>query len=150
MSESEACTPQTLDATQPNRQRLRFAEFRFQRSLDGRCTAEVEYEWVDGARARGTSRGQSSPTVDLRVAAEAALRGIEQFTDGALSFELIGVKAIRAFDATVIIVSVTNRKPEGPQRLIGAALEESDSPRGAVVAVLSATNRVLGNFISTR
>lgn len=150
MSESEACAPQTLDPSQPHRQRLRFASFQFNRSLGGRCSAEVEFEWVDGARARGAAQGQSSPTVDLRVAAEAALRGIEQFTAGALAFELIGVKAIRAFDATVVIVSLANRTPEGPKRLIGAALEESDSPRGAVVAVLSATNRVLGNFIATR
>jgi hypothetical protein len=64
-------------------------------------------------------------------------------------FELVGVKAIRAFDATVVIVSVANRR-DGPSRLLGSCLVENDPVRGAVLAVLSATNRVLGNFIATR
>ena len=63
---------------------------------------------MEGVRVRGASSGLSSATADLRVAAEAALRAIERFSDGALSFELIGVKAMRAFDANVIIVSIAN------------------------------------------
>jgi len=131
------------------RERLRFTDFRFERGPDGRCSAEVELEWLDGVRVRGASAGQSSPTVDLRVAAEAALRALERFSDEALDFELVGVKAIRAFDANVIIVSVANRGA-GPKHLLGSCLVETDPVRGAVVAVLSATNRVLGNFIATR
>jgi hypothetical protein len=111
--------------------------------------AEVELDWVDGIKVRGSASGQSSATVDLRVAAEAALRALEQFAEGELAFELIGVKAIRAFDANVVIVSVANRKA-GPQRLLGSCLVEGDPVRGAAVAVLSATNRVMGNFIATR
>lgn len=131
------------------RERLRFTEFRFRRTPDGRCTAEVELEWVDGVMLRGSSTGQSSPTVDLRVAAEAALRAMEHFSDTGLRFDLIGVKAIRAFDATVIVVAVDTRGDE-VHRLLGAALVEDDPVRGAVLAVLQATNRVLGNVIATR
>jgi len=54
------------------RERLRFTDFQFARGADGRCSAEVELEWVEGVRVRGTSAGQSSQQVDLRVAAEAA------------------------------------------------------------------------------
>jgi hypothetical protein len=99
---------------------------------------------------RGTSAGQSSATVDLRVAADAALRAIETFSDNSLEFELVGVKSVRAFDATVVIVSVNVRKGDGPRKLLGACLAEDDPVRGAAVAVLNATNRVLGNFIATR
>lgn len=149
-SESAADAPGAAAPPIPvKRERLRFSHFGFQRSTDGRCTAEVELEWVDGIRVRGYASGQSSPTVDLRVAAEAALRAIERFGQGGLAFELLGVKAIRAFDANVIIVSVANRG-SGPTRLLGSCLVEDDPVRGAVVAVLSATNRVLGNFIATR
>jgi len=130
-------------------ERLRFTEFRFERTSGGRCSAEVELEWSEGVRVRGASHGESSATVDLRVAAEAALRAIERFSDGALIFELVGVKSLRAFDATVIIVSVVNHGA-GPKKLIGSCLVETDPTRGAVVAVLSATNRVLGNLIATR
>ena len=131
------------------RERLRFTDFRFRRASDGRCSAEVEFEWLDGQKVRGTASGQSSPTVDLRVAADAALRAIETFSDSALAFELIGVKSIRVFDANVVIVSIGNRN-DGPRRLLGSCLVEDDPVRGAVIAVLNATNRMLGNFIATR
>ncbi len=142
--------PQVLSAPTQTRQRLRFTDFRFQRFSDGRCRADVELEWIEGQKVHGSASGQSSATVDLRVAAEAALRAIETFSKNSLSFELIGVKAVRAFDANVIIVSVGNRTSDGPPRLIGSTLAESDPVRGAVIAVLSATNRMLGNFIATR
>jgi hypothetical protein len=144
-SESDADAP----SLNGKRERLRFTDFRFRRASDGRCTAEVELEWVEGHKVRGTASGQTSPTVDLRVAAEASLRAIETFSDSALAFELIGVKSIRVFDANVVIVSVVNRH-DGPQRLLGSCLVEDDPVRGAVIAVLNATNRMLGNFIATR
>lgn len=149
MPQSESESSQAATPVAGRRERLRFTDFVFHRTPDGRCTAQVEFEWLDGQKFRSTVSGQSSPTVDLRVAADAALRAIESFSEGALGFELIGVKSIRVFDATVVIVSVSNRR-DGPRRLLGAVLAEDDPVRGAVVAVLSATNRVLGNFIATR
>ena len=59
------------------------------------------------------------------------------------------MKSIRVFDANVIIVSISNRGA-GPVKLLGSCLVENDPVRGAVVAVLGATNRVLGNFIAMR
>jgi hypothetical protein len=149
MTQSESQSSSTAAPAQGKRERLRFSDFRFRRTSDGRCSAEVELEWVAGQRVCGKASGQSSPTVDLRVAAEAALRALETFTEGTMAFELIGVKSIRAFDATVVIVSIVNKR-EGPRRLLGSCLVEDDPVRGAVLAVLSATNRVLGNFIATR
>jgi len=50
-----------------------------------------------------------------------------------------------------VIVSVLAAHGGGPQqRLLGCHLAEDDPLRSAVVAVLHATNRVLGNFIATR
>ena len=150
MAESELQL-QTADVVSTGpRGRLRFTGFTFKRAPHGECTAEVELEWTEGVKVRGAASGQSSTTVDLRVAAEAALRAVMTFTDGALSFELIGVKHVRAFDANVIIVAIGNKKSEGPRTLLGAYLAESDPVRGAAIAVLSATNRVLGNFVATR
>jgi len=136
--------------TPSERQRLRFADFKFSRTPDGRCSAQVGLDWTDGSRARGSASGQSSPTVDLRVSAEAALRALDSFTNNIYGFELIGVKAVRAFDANVIIVSVSLKQNLGPQRLLGACLVEEDLVRGSALAVLNATNRVLGNFFATR
>jgi hypothetical protein len=149
MTQSESQDASSTAPIQAKRERLRLTEFHFRRTTDGRCSAEVELEWLDGHKIRGVASGQSSSTVDLRVASDATLRAIESFAEGAMAFELIGVKAIRAFDANVVIVSIANKR-EGPPRLLGSCLVEDDPVRGAVLAVLSATNRVLGNFIATR
>ena len=55
------------------------------------------------------------------MAAEAALRALEEFAEGSLSFELIGVKHIRAFDSNLVIVSIGVRDSAGT-RLVGCYL----------------------------
>ena len=131
------------------RERLRFADFSFARTPSGQCTAEVTLEW-EGALFNGRSFGQSSPLGDFRVAAEATLRALDDFTKGVLQFELLGVKHIRAFDANLVLVSVSVRENGQYNRLVGCYLAETDTRRGAAMAVLNATNRVLGNHISVR
>ncbi len=76
------------------------------------------------------------------------MRALEAFSKGELAFELIGVKMVRAFDANLIIVSLSMRGNPAPTRLLGCYLAEGDIARGAATAVLNATNRVLGNFIA--
>ena len=132
------------------RERLRFTDFSFQRSPSGLCVAEVTLGWHDGSMIRGRASGQSGPMGDLRLAADAALRALEQFSNHELLFELIGVKLVRAFDENLVIVSIAMRGEHGPTRLIGAYLAADDVTRGAAVAVLNATNRVLGNYVATR
>jgi len=139
-----------ITALQFKRERLRFTNFQFVRTPSGLCTAEVELEWLDGVTVIGKASGQSSPMGDLRIAAEAALHALENFSGGAIEFELAGIKALRAFDANIVIVAIGLRKGEGPRRLLGSYLAERDPVRAAVIAVLNATNRLLGNFIATR
>jgi hypothetical protein len=143
-------TPPVVTSHQLKRERLRFSNFRYGKTPAGQSTAEVELEWLDGVRVVGKASGQTSELGDLRLAALAALRAIEAFSDGALEFELIGVKQLRAFDANVIIVSVGVKRGDGPSKLLGAYLAEKEPVRGAVLAALNATNRVMGNFIATR
>lgn len=137
----------------PRRERLRFADFGFTRSPSGQCSAEVSLEW-DNVMYVGRAIGQSSPLGDFRVAAEAALRALEDFAKDAMHFELLGVKHVRAFDANLLIVSVGLREESQQDaqmtRLVGCYLAETDTRRGAAMAVLNATNRVLGNYILMR
>ena len=68
-----------------------------------------------------------------------------------LGFELLGVMAVRAFDATVVIVSLAATGGEGTdQRVVGSVLTETDPSRAAALAVLNATNRILGNRLFMR
>jgi hypothetical protein len=133
----------------PRRERLRFADFSFTRTPSGQCSAEVSLEW-DSALYVGRAIGQSSPLGDFRVAAEAALRALEDFAKDAMHFELLGIKHVRAFDSNLLIVSVSLREDSQLTRLVGCYLAETDTRRGAAMAVLNATNRVLGNHIATK
>jgi hypothetical protein len=133
-----------------SRSRLRFTHFEFERTQTARCSAKVELEWVPGETVTGRADGMASPMGDLRVAAEAAIRAIEKFCGDTATFELLGVKAMRAFDASVVMVSVLATTNEGQRRLLGCHLCDEDPLRGAVIATLQATNRLLGNAIATR
>jgi hypothetical protein len=144
--ESQQSTPDA--PTNSKRERLNFNSFTFTRSPAGRCVVQVELEY-DGKRFIGRTEGQSSPIGDLRLGAEAAMQAVEAFAQGALGLELMGVKNIRAFDANVVIVSCTQRTARGT-RLVGCYLADRDPVRGSALAVLNATNRVLGNYLSTR
>lgn len=133
----------------PKRERLRFADFSFSRTPSGQCSAEVSLEW-DNAIYVGRAMGQSSPLGDFRVAADAALRALEEFARQGMRFELIGVKHVRAFDSNLLIASVVMREESRTTRLVGCYLAETDTKRGAAMAVLNATNRVLGDYIAIR
>jgi hypothetical protein len=56
---------------------------------------------------------------------------------------LVGVKAVRAFDATVVIVSLGMPGQKDAPRVVGSYLTDGDPPRGAALAVLNATNRLI-------
>lgn len=130
--------------------RLRFADFVFQRLTNGRCRARVVLSWKDGRRFSGESEGVTSQAGELRCSAEAAVHALAEAVPESVGFELMGVKAVRAFDATVVIVSISHREGGQAARLVGSFLTETDPPRGAALAVLNATNRVLGNYFATR
>lgn len=129
-------------------ERLKFSSFTFTRSPAGRCTVQVELEYA-GKRFVGRTEGQSSPIGDLRLGAEAAMQAVESFAQGRLGLELMGIKLVRAFDANVVVVSCTQRTARGT-RLVGCYLADRDAVRGSALAVLNATNRVLGNYLTTR
>jgi hypothetical protein len=77
------------------------------------------------------------------------VNALGQAVQGGMTFELLGVKAVRAFDATVVIVSLSTNA-EGDQRVVGSVLTEDDPARAAALAVLNATNRILGNRLFMR
>lgn len=128
-------------------ERLRFQNFGLQRLPNGRCRAKVVLTWSDGREFVGECEGVTSQAGELRCSATAAVHALERVVETDMGFELLGVKAVRAFDATVVIVSLSARQQAEPSRLIGSFLTESDPPRGAALAVLNATNRLLGNYL---
>lgn len=134
-----------------NRERVQFQDFSFQRLDDGRCTACVDLALPDDEHFVGEAEGLASPTGELRCAATAALEALRHVTEPqGIEFKLLGVKAVKAFDSSVVIVALSAAKSEQETvRLVGAYLTSDDLTRGAAVAVLNATNRYLGNYFVT-
>lgn len=133
----------------PLPERLRFAEFTLDRLPNGRCRARVGLTWRDSEQFTGEGEGLASQAGELRCSAQACVIALGQAVQGGMSFELLGVKAVRAFDATVVIVSLAVHG-DGSSRVVGSYLTETDTPRGAALAVLNATNRILGNRLFMR
>lgn len=140
----------TMTAPFPVQDRLRFAQFVLERLPNGRCRARVELTWRDSERFTGESEGLSSQAGELRCAADATVQALTQSVDGGVGFELLGVKAVRAFDATVVIVSLAVQTDDRSHRVVGSYLSDAEPARGAALAVLNATNRILGNRLFMR
>lgn len=130
----------------PLRERVRFSDFDFRRLTSGGCQARVVLEWQPGEQFVGMAEGIGSPTGSLRCAAEAAVQALERAIEKRITFELLGVKALRAFDSTVVIVSLVTHRDGDTRRIVGSFLTEDGRERGAALAVLNATNRLLGNL----
>lgn len=72
------------------------------------------------------------------------MRALEDFAPDAAGLELLGVKQVRAFDSNLAVVSIGMRAGGSMLRLVGCYLASDDVNRGAAIAVLNATNRVVG------
>jgi hypothetical protein len=139
-----------MSSPSPSSDRLRFAEFTLDRLPNGRCRARVGLTWKESEQFTGESEGLASQAGELRTAAEACVRALTEAVQGDMGFELLGVKAVRAFDATVVIVSLAVQGDGSGHRVVGSYLTENDTARGAALAVLNATNRILGNRLFMR
>ncbi len=131
-------------------ERLRFQVFALDRLADGRCRARVQLSWIDGREFMGENEGMTSQAGELRCSALAAVQALERAVHDGVRLELLGVKALRAFDSMVVIVSLSVHSEGNAWRMVGTYLTETDPPRAAALAVLNATNRVLGNYVTTR
>jgi hypothetical protein len=101
-----------------------------------------------GREYTATHEGSTCPGGDLRLAALATFDALAQATGHALAFELIGVKPVRAFDATVIMVAAVVRVAGVGTKVIGAAVDEGDPITTAARAALQAVNRLVAPHLS--
>jgi hypothetical protein len=99
-------------------------------------------------RFAATHEGSTCPGGDLRLAALATFDALAQATGHALTFELIGVKPVRAFDATVIMVAAVVRVAGAGTKVIGAAVDEGEPITTAARAALQAVNRLVAPHLS--
>lgn len=124
-------------------QRLRLVSCRLERGPVAMSRVSVEFEGpAESQRIVCRQEGSACPGGDLRLAAMATLHAITQATGGVLTFELIGVKPVRAFDTTVMMVAVFAQHGGNVTRIVGAAIVEDDQLVATARAALHAANRL--------
>lgn len=132
----------SLSSEVASRERPRFSRFRLARMADGRCRARVALLWEHRGRFIGEAEALGAASGELRCAAQACLNALAQGVPE-VAFDILGVKAIRAFDANVVLVSLAVRGSPSSPRLVGSCLAGENLGRAAALAVLQATNRVI-------
>lgn len=132
------------------RSRLRFAEFEKTAYPDGHTTIGVRLEWSEEQVFHVEEDGTQTREGETRAAALAVLRAVEMATGESLSLELMGAKAVRVFDSWVVIVSARAKSDGSEYNLVGSyACADDGTARGAALAALSATNRVVERHLTS-
>ncbi len=126
------------------RKRLRLEDLRHDATPDGRCRLSAHLEF-SGRSFVGTQEGIETHHGRIRAVAEAILRAATEASEGTIELELVGVKAVRAFDGWVVVARVNGVGVAGAYRLLGSAAAEDEASLlpASARAVLDATNRVL-------
>ena len=130
------------------RSRLRFDSLEHVTTPDGSGRVSVRLEW-SGASFEGTVSCLETQQGVLKAASQAALiatlASTESMSKQPIELEVVGVKAVRAFDGWVVVTRVNGHSGADSYRLLGAAPceREDDLPGAAVKAVLNASNRVI-------
>ncbi len=137
------------------RSRLKFDGLEHVKTPDGSGRVSVRLEW-GGESFEGTVSCLETQQGVLKAASQATLiatlastRATERNGDR-LELEVVGVKAVRAFDGWVVVTRVNGHSGSDPLRLLGAAPceREEDLPGAAVKAVLNASNRVMEHRVA--
>ncbi len=95
-----------------------------------------------GTVREAEQRGIGEETVIYRCAALATLKALHGLIDRPGHFELVGVKRVPAFDASVVLACVRTTSGR-PRKLIGCVPLADDPIAGVAQAVLHATNRLV-------
>jgi hypothetical protein len=115
-------------------------EFRGSRSKGSACRVTLrrgESTWV------GEAEGMESGRSRAELAARAALAAVRAVEGGTRQVDLVGVKQVDAFDATVILVAVETWFGRERAILTGSCMLRESAEVSAVLALLDATNRWL-------
>lgn len=131
------------------RSRLRFASLDTDATPDGRCRVSIGLEWADTVH-EASADGFDTQHGRIQAASEATLEAALEAAPGPLTVDIVGVKAVRAFDGWVVVARLNGESPQGRSRLLGAAPCEDEEalPNATVMAVLDALNRVLEPALS--
>jgi hypothetical protein len=129
-------------------ERLKLEDFELVQAAAEKCEARVLLGRGGVGTFTGAAAGQDSDQGQLRCAAEATAKALVSASEERIALEVLAVKAIDSFDTIIVIVSLSGVLDAQAERLVGSCLIKGDPARGAVLAVLTATNRLLGRVLA--
>ncbi len=112
-----------------------------------RCSARVMISLSPGVEIIGTAEGEASQRGRLRCAAEATAQAIEGATADQLELTVLAVKLVETIDAVIVVMALASQADQDGERMVGSCLVQGQPDRSAVLAVLSATNRLVGPLL---
>lgn len=115
--------------------------------VGGRCSAQVMLSLSKGVEVVGRAEGDASQRGRLRCAAEATAQAIEGAAEGELKLTVLAVTLVETVDAVLVLVALASRAKQDGERLVGSCLVKGGEDRSAALAVLSATNRLVGMLL---
>lgn len=136
----------TMPVLSGPRRRVRFEGVRREAGA-GQVAITVALRWR-GEVHTGEAFADRGSALELKAAALATIRALESLSGESFGFRIIGVKSIHAFDSDLMVASL-NRSAATEQRLVGTVVVADDPLAAAALAVLSALNRAMGNFLHT-
>ncbi len=131
--------------------RIEFGELRLEELPDGRCHALAVLTWPKGHKHVGTAQAEDTETGRSRCAAEATARALE-LSVGEIKLDVQSVRMLREADTNIVLVLLSYQLLGGlRQKLVGSCIVGERQPfRSVALAVLKATNRIMGNLVSPR
>lgn len=127
-------------------QRVRFVEVSRSARPEFRTELRVTLEW-NGEPTTASAEAERGEALELKAVATASIEALSRIVNENLDIRVAGVKRVRAFDAELMVASLYRPGPP-PQQFVGAVVAGDDPYRSACLAVLSALNRVLGNYLA--
>lgn len=124
--------------------RIRFEGLDLQRRRDSKIACKVTLAWSADKQVVGEAEDDDSEIGQLRCAAAATTNALEFAVDERVKLSIMGIRTIQAFDAIIVVVLLAGRFSSHTQRVVGSALITGRPVHAAARAVLSATNRLLG------
>ena len=137
-----------MDTANAVRTRLRFDSLEHVTTPDVSGRGSVRLEW-SGEFFEGTVSCRETQQGVLKAASQATLAAtlssMAALASDQVHLEVVGVKAVRAFDGWVVVTRINGSAGSDQYRLRGRAPCEREEapPAAAVKAILNASNRVM-------
>ena len=125
---------------------VRFVRANIEPLPEEHCRAVVEIERPENGVHQASAEGGPAQSDGLRTVARATADAVSAaFSQDGVRVRVRGVQTVEAFGQTVTIVSVATSLEGRTHTLLGICNAGDNTPRAAALAVLNATNRVLGS-----